>query len=341
MDKKRLAVAVSVATFGTHAVAVELYNNDGITFAVGGHVSVNLNGSEAGSTDVGSNSPRINIEGTQDLGNGFTVDAKGEWAINYLNNSENAFTTRLGYIGLTHEDLGRTVVGTQWAPYYDVAGVTDLPIAYANDFLYPDNFAKVGLSRADKMVSYRNDFSFGEAGALNFGLAWQGENQETNILGSTTLRYRDRTQASASYSVAGAMFGYGYNSGKVGLNANTRSLDFHVFSAKYGSYGNGLYVAGVYQMADNKYDALESDSYELLAAFGFANSLNLSINYETVEEKDKISKEKSTEREELALQAEYNFTPKFVGYTGYQFDLNSSNNRDTDDRWTIGARYYF
>ncbi len=98
---KILAAAIAATTFGTQAVAVELYNNDGTTFSIGGHVSVNLNGSEQGDTDVGTNSPRINFTATQDLGNGFTADARGEWALNYLDGGENSFKTRLGYLGLT------------------------------------------------------------------------------------------------------------------------------------------------------------------------------------------------------------------------------------------------
>mgnify|MGYP006235928385 FL=1 len=84
----------------------------------------------------------------------------------------------------------------------------------------------------------------------------------------------------------------------------------------------------------------ESTAYELLAAYALANSLNLSINYEVVEGEATKGAATQTDREELALQAEYNFTNNVVGYTGYQFDLNDSNNRKTDDMWTIGARYY-
>ncbi|GAM55932.1 outer membrane protein N, non-specific porin [Vibrio ishigakensis] len=39
MNKKIIALAVAAAAFGTQASAVELYNNDGTTFAVGGHVT--------------------------------------------------------------------------------------------------------------------------------------------------------------------------------------------------------------------------------------------------------------------------------------------------------------
>ncbi|MDN2482574.1 porin [Vibrio agarivorans] len=353
MNKNILAIAIAAATFGTQAVAVELYNNDGTTFSVGGHVSVNLNGSDEGNTDVGTNSPRINMTATQDMGNGFTVDARGEWALNYLTNGGNSFSTRLGYIGLTHEDMGRAVVGTQWAPYYDVAGVTDMPIAFANDFLYSDatielaedDFAKTGQTRADQMISYRNGFEFGEAGALDFGLAWQGKHEAKDANENVTTTYNDRVQVSLAYSIMGAQLGYAYNTGDVdNMVDNKRSLDYHVVSAKYGSYGNGLYLAGVYQMTEDK-NVRDVDSYEVIAAYALPNSLNFSINYENVEDKLKSDNSKDTTREEVALQVEYNFTSNVVGYTGYQFDLNDSTDREgakrkEDNAWTIGARFY-
>ncbi len=86
-------------------------------------------------------------------------------------------------------------------------------------------------------------------------------------------------------------------------------------------------------------------SYDFIALLFLApNSLNLSINYEMVEGKDVKGAKTETAREEMALQAEYNFTPKFVGYAGYQFDLNDANSRQpeykADDKWALGARYY-
>ncbi|MGR5260254.1 porin [Vibrio astriarenae] len=349
MNKNILAIAIAAATFGTQAVAVELYNNDGTTFSMGGHVSVNVNGSEreeksvvyntSGNTEVGTNSPRINFTATQDLGNGYTVDARGEWSLNYLTNGGNAFNTRLGYVGLTHDEMGRAVVGTQWAPFYDVAGATDMPIAFANDFLYRgingDDFAKTGQTRADNMVSYRNGFEFGEAGALDFGLAWQGTAEGE-------YDYDDRVQLALSYAVAGAKLGYAYSTGDVDTIGTKKSLDIHAVSASYGTYGNGLYLAGVYQIFEEK-DVQDVDAYELLAAYALPNSLNFSINYETVENKYN-GDTKETEREELALQVEYNFASNIVGYTGYQFDLNDDKSGQysskTNDQWTIGARFY-
>ncbi|CAH1532021.1 porin [Vibrio sp. B172a] len=340
MNKKFLAAAIAAATFGTQAVAVELYNNDGTTFSIGGHVSVNLNGSEQGDTDVGTNSPRINFTATQDLGNGFTADARGEWALNYLDGGEETFTTRLGYLGLTHDVYGRAVGGTQWAPYYDVAGVADMPIAFANDFIYDDHGA-LGTGRADKMLSYRNAIELGEAGAINFGLGWQGAKEDG-------AEYDDRMQVALSYAIMGAKIGYTYNGGDI-QQANfvgKQSAESHLVSAAYGSYGQGLYVAAVYgsnenmNFGTNGARLVESDAYEALLAYALPSSLNLSINYEMVEGKEFNRSKTETAREEMAVQAEYNFTSKFVGYAGYQFDLNDANDRKTDDKWALGARYY-
>ena len=356
---KKTILAVAIASVSASSFAVELYNNDGTTFSIGGHVSVNVNDSEKGDADVGTNSPRINFNATQELGNGFTADAKGEWALNYLNGGENSFTTRLGYVGLSHDSYGRAVVGTQWAPYYDVAGVADMPIAFANDFIY-DNHGALGTGRADKMVSYRNGFDFDQAGELSFGLGWQGSNDATEIVEkvengntvkeTTGYKYDDRIQGSVAYAIADFKLGYTYNTGDFskGTSNTKEKAKSHLVSAKYGTYGKGVYVAGVY--ASNEYmnndDSAtpklleESTAYEGLVSYAFENSLNLIMNYEKVEGKETKTSEKDVTREQLAVQAEYNFTPKFITYTAYQFDLNDKNKRETDNKWLIGARYY-
>ncbi len=127
MKMKTLAVAVAALACGSQAFAAEVYNSDGTSLSIGGHVSVGVGEYFEDEVKVHQVSPRINVAGKKDIGNGVTVDAKGEWALNYLNGGDQSFKTRLGYIGATHEQLGRLVVGTQWAPYYDVGGVADLP----------------------------------------------------------------------------------------------------------------------------------------------------------------------------------------------------------------------
>ncbi|MCC4783571.1 porin [Vibrio splendidus] len=341
MNKKLLALAISGAVFGTQAVAVELYNEDGTTFSVGGHVSVGVGDYDTDNDDIGveSVSPRINIGATHELGNGFTADAKGEWTLNMLDGGDESFTTRLGYLGLTHEDFGRGVVGTQWAPYYSVAGVADMPIAFANEFIYDDQ-GNLGTGRADEMVSYGNAIDFGNAGSLALGVAWQG--RKTDGLND----YGNRGQIALNYAIADFTVNYAYNTGDVDYVgvAGSKTADSNVLSATYGSYGaEGLYLAGVYAMnnymnSGNGQVLEESVAVELLASYALSNSLNLSVNYEAVEDDKKSETVYST----TALQAEYNFTSQFVGFAGYQFDLQGSGvyKSSAEDKWLLGARYY-
>ncbi|MDO6707595.1 porin [Photobacterium sp. 1_MG-2023] len=335
MNKKHLAIAVAAAFYGSQAVAVELYNEGDTTFSVGGHVSVGLGGSEEGETEVQQVSPRINVNATQDIGNGYTADAKGEWALNYLEGGEETFTTRLGYIGVTHNTYGRTVVGTQWSPYYDGAGIADLPIAFANDFLYDDQ-GPLGTARAERMISYFNALNLNEAGELIFGLGWQGTTTGETWNGVDT-EYDDRFQLLLHYDIMGFGLNYAFSSGDFQAGALDETAQSNMFSANYGDYGDGLYVALVYAMNEYMNQGLEeSVAIEALLAYALPNSLNLSVNYESVED----DKNNNTIFSQSALQAEYNFTSSFVGFAGYQFDLGNDINVPEDDKWIFGMRYY-
>ncbi|GAB2643370.1 porin [Vibrio panuliri] len=348
---KMTTLAMAVATTflaSTSAFAAQVYSGDGTTLSVGGYVDVGVGERGAIYSDpnfeVHQISPRLNVEGKKEIGNGVTVDAKGEWAINYLDGGNTSFTTRLGYMGVSHDQAGRLVVGTQWAPYYDVAGVADKPIAFANDFLYGTNFNQLGSARAEKMVSYRNTLRVSEDVAFNIGLGWQGETSDEKITPSSgnglvtytrsSADYDDRAQIAISTEFAGFGLGYVYNGGDVD-NEKARS---HVFAGKYGTYGNGLYIALVYGDNENFYNGLEeSKQYEAVGAFGLDNGLNIILNYEAVED-DKNDK---TQFSQSAIQLEYTVASGLVAFAGYQFDLGNDINKNEDDQYSVGARYFF
>lgn len=335
MKKTLLAISIPAVLLSSGVNAIELYNDEVNSFAIGGHVSAGIKGSELGDTEVYSESPRINFEAKRDLGNGIVVDAKAEWGINFLEGGDETFTTRLGYIGVTHDTYGRVVVGTQWAPYYDVAGVTDLPIAFANDFLYTADANDIGNARADKMVSYRNGFDFGDAGAINLGLGWQGAHDET-----PAIRYEDRMQASLSYSLLGAALGYAYNTGDTTISGRDETSSTQAVSLKYGRYGSGLYAGAVF--AQNEYVAGfdKTNNYEVLAAYALENGLNMSINYETSIDESAGTTNGETLYSHSAVQVEYNFLTSVVGYVGYQIDLGNDVAEAEDNIWKLGVRFY-
>lgn len=74
----------------------------------------------------------------------------------------------------------------------------------------------------------------------------------------------------------------------------------------------------------------------LLFTYAFTNSINVSVNYEAVVD------EKYSEilYSQSALQVEYNFSSKVVGYVGYQVDLGNDINVAENNVWMIGGRIY-
>ncbi|GEA50677.1 outer membrane protein N [Vibrio inusitatus NBRC 102082] len=333
MKKTVLASVIAGMAFSGQALAVELYNSGGSTFSVGGHISMGIGNDDDDELEVQSISPRININATQDLGHGWSADVKGEWSVNTLEGGDNSFSTRLGYIGVTHETWGRGVGGTQWSPYYDVGGIADMPIAFANDFLYVNGY-ELGTGRAERMISYRKTFNFGDNLDFNLGAGWQGDNSE----GGTD--YGNRGQLGLSVDLGGIFVGYAFTTGSVS-GSNDDAMG-NLVSAKYGTYGDGLFIAAVYEMGDSFRNAVgqagayDSYSIEAIAAFALANSLNFSLNYESHENDD----DSKTVFSQMALQVEYNFTGKFMGYAGYQIDLGDDYADDGDDKYALGVRYY-
>lgn len=324
MKKTLLAVAIPALLVANAATATELYADGANTLSLGGHLSAGLAGSEEGSTGVHYNSPRINFVATRDMGYGITADAKVEWAIN-MEGGQNTLTTRLGYLGLTHDVYGRAVVGTQWAPTVDVAGVTDMPLSFGNDFLYKDH-GNLGTGRANDMVSYRKGFTFENDMALNLGFGVQGGQGE----------YHSRYQAAAAFVFAEYQVGMTYNTGDINYVKGETATVANI-AAKYGSYGEGLYLAAVYSENEFTKDfagviAEESTDMEFLASYGFANSAVVSANYELNTNDDTNVDTIET----TALTVEYNFTPSVVGYAGYQIDLSDAE----DNSWNFGGRIY-
>ncbi|WP_114786141.1 porin [Vibrio tetraodonis] len=340
MKIKLLAALVAATACGSNAFAAEVYNSEGTTLSIGGYVDVGVGEydkskdvsqtrKQSQDVDVNAVSPRINIAGSQDVGNGVIVDMKGEWALKYLDGGDTSFTTRLGYIGVTHEEMGRMVVGTQWSPYYDVGSVADYPIAFANDFLY-ENQNIMGGARAERMVSYRNSYAFSDDGMVNLGLGWQGDESEEGA--------DSRVQAALSLKMMGFGLGYAYSGGEYEVSSVKQDAISHIFSLHYGSYGSGLFVAGVYAMNEYFFDDLEeSVQLEGLLAYGMDNGLNVSVNYEAVDD-DKNNK---TQFSTSAIQLEYTVTPNLITFAGYEIDLGDDDaTTEDDDKWLIGARYF-
>ncbi|HBF47266.1 MAG TPA: porin, partial [Shewanella frigidimarina] len=245
------------------------------------------------------------------------------------------------------------VAGTQWSPYYSVTGLADKTVEFANNFLYSDHY-NLGSARAEKMLSYSNKLDLAAAGNIKFGLGWQGKHIESSttieeiseidpalMKVTTTAEYDTRMQAALTYEVMDFSVGYAYNTGDVNYSSvgSQQEAVSHAVSAKYGAYGKGLYVAAVYAENEYMYKAMaETVQMNALVAYALPNSVNLSINYEAVED----DQNSDTVYSQTALTVEYKPFNNVITYAGYQVDLGGDGVYDTEknNEWKLGARLY-
>ncbi|WP_157509241.1 porin [Ferrimonas futtsuensis] len=341
MKKSLLAVAVP-ALLAAQAQAVELYNDGVNSVTMGGHLTVQLD-DKSGDTKINDNMPRINFSFDRDMGNGFKVDSRMESQFNMVNGGE-SFKTRLGYIGISHDDYGRISVGKQWSVYYDVAVVTDYAYAFWADHLgvysYGVDGGETGMGRADQALQYHNTFSLGGAGDLTLGLQWQGAENGLD----------DRMGGSLVYKVGQVSLGAGYYGGDVDGSFTTpngvvledgESVDGTIVSASYGTWSKGLYAAVAYMQGDNQEDYRftgESEGLESVLSYGFDNDTTVYTMHRFIKSKDDVE----------ALGRKYNESDILVGaakmlssnvetYGEYRFGTGD----DLDDNaFAIGLRIY-
>ncbi|USD36434.1 MULTISPECIES: porin [Ferrimonas] len=342
MKKSLLAVAVP-ALLAAQAQAVELYNDGVNSVSMGGYLAIQLDDA-SGDAEINDNSPRINFGFVNQLGNGYVLDAKLETSINLVEGGE-SFKSRLGYIGIGHDDYGRVSVGKQWSVYYDVALVTDYPYGFAADHLGIYSFGKdggeSGLGRADKALQYHNTLSLGNAGDLTLGLQWQGADNGLD----------DRMGGSLVYTIGEIRLGAAYYGGDVDGSfdasssvqlADGESLEATIVSASYGTWGKGLYGAVAYMQGDNveagyRFEG-ESEGFESMVSYGFENSTNLYGQYRFVKSDEVIAElGRKFDESQLITGVGYNLSSNATVYGEYKFGLGDDND---DNAFAIGIRYY-
>ncbi|WP_298439342.1 porin [uncultured Ferrimonas sp.] len=326
MKKTLLAAAIPALMMATSASAVELYNDGANSVSLGGHATVELRDVKNGDTKVTDNSGRINFAFNRAINDDLSVEAKMEWSMDFVEQEGDLFGERLGYIGLKSEKYGLVRAGQQWGVFIDVAGVADMPIQFGNDYLYTDHTA-LGIARAERAITYRKGVDLGNAGKLNIGLQWQGDNEEAAGM------YDARTAFAISYELMGATVGYAQSTGEV----DGVDHDVDAISLKYGSWGKGLYVAGNYSTSENVFGGYaDAVAYDAVVSYAYSNGLNLSVNYETVE--DDNSSE--VDLETAAFIAAYPVAKNLTVYGGYEADLEDKYSEDNSTA-VIGARVYF
>lgn len=343
MKKSLLAVAIP-AILATQAQAVELYNDGKSTLTLGGHITVMVD-DKSGDAELNDGTSRINLAFDTQLGNGFTGYGKVEQAVNLVESGD-GFKSRLGYVGVKHDDYGSLTMGKQWGVFYDAEVVTDYPFAFYADhggiYSFGADGGESGMGRADKAVVYRNGFDLGNAGALEYGLQWQGTNGA----------FDDRFGGSLAYLIGDFRFTTAYYGGDVNEEvygiAKGESVDGTAFSVAYGTWGKGFYAAATYSLVDNTEAGYrfvgEGEGFESTVAYGTENGHIFHAGYRFMDSKDEIQElGRKYSEEDFIFGVAKSLTNRMQTFVEYRISMGDDTGSAigvSDNAFAIGLRYY-
>ena len=179
----------------------------------------------ADDVSVKNNSSRFGIMAEQTVFGDIKVVGQGEWKMNlgqgdttynigenpntgfgsFSSTTNQALTTRLGFIGLKFGKYGLLTLGKQWGVYYDVSGWTDLYIVFgthgSSTFNAGTDGGQTGEGRANEALAYRVAL-----GALRLGLQAQFEGAKPGAVdtlsGSAIYQLMPGLRAGIAYSHA-------------------------------------------------------------------------------------------------------------------------------------------
>lgn len=342
-SKKLLALAVLGATslVCVTANAVVVYNdNNGNKFEVGGRVHANLNSVKASEDDEVSikGRARLRVKGDSKISDGIYATAFGEWQVSAETSDGDKFTTRYAYLGFKTDDYGTLLVGQQRSAMYQVIGRTDLFIDWGMKGSTFVDLASGGRQEGQVYYKYSKNGFTGSASYQSAGLD-RVDNGFAVALGYTF----DNT--ALPFAIDLAVDHYEIAEGKTDKTkyaGNDEDRSSYAAALSAGTVGDGLYLAGIYQLTD--YDKAESKhGYELLAGYGMDNGLDFLVSYQN------LSQDDDTLVSSVTAEVSYSFNDYLktyveaeVGVGDIDIDANGNKADDrSDDKISLGLMYNF
>ncbi|WOG25773.1 porin [Endozoicomonas sp. 8E] len=344
MHKKILAAAVATAVAGP-AMAVNVFDDGTSSLSIGGRVGVVAKNYD-GENTLNNDSARINFKFAHKFDSGWTGQGVAEWGFRAQDEYENGekkdtFFNRLGYVGLSHEEMGAFAAGKNWSVTYDVSGWTDSYAIGGGSALgiYEgrEDGDIDGSARADDVIQYRNSF-----GGLNIGLQYQMEDH------SVTNAQRDSGYGiSASYDLAmGLSLGAAYSETKYVDQDKSKSA-----TAGLKFENERLYLAAMYGELTNKTklaDKLNAKSkgielYGRLAMNNVLQGFSLEAGYNELKDDSSAAVDQTEATlKETMIGAIYETGPmQFAVEYAIDDSKNDAGKKNGDNTLSLQARYFF
>lgn len=280
MKHKALAFLVPAVLLSTSINAAEIYNKDGnkldLHFKIDGLHYL----SDDKSVDGDQSYVRTGFSGETQINDLLTGYGQWEYQVN-LNRTEgddnNSFT-RFGFVGLKFSDYGSLDYGRNSGIMYDIMSWTDMQPEFDGSTVGADEFM---FQRAGGVLSYHNRDFFGLVDGLNFGLQYQGKNDDQtedqagrDVLGQNgdgfgmSLSY----DIGAGFSIGGAYFESDRTNDQ---NGHGQYADIMGRGDKAEAYTGGIkyQYQGFYAAANytQSYNAIRFGTSHSATLYGYAN----------------------------------------------------------------------
>lgn len=360
MKKSTLALAVAAALtgfgsvahadttlYGSARVSVDYVDNDSTyTTDRRGNLTRIVPGFDT--WDVVNNASRLGVKGEEDLGGGLSAIYQYEFGVDPTEGG--SFTNgRPAWVGLKGASWGSVTLGTQWTPYYNVAGVGDIFNSSAHTFTKGTYLGNDFGIREDNSILYTSPnwsgFGFqamlvvnGDASAADPGTPSELVTcVSTNKLPCNVSDTVDMYQLNATYKNGPFFVGAGY-----------MALD----GPGFGAFFNDPRFGGT--DGDVKYTAPTWDGDQFVLAFGYnAGPFAVSLAYENGD----VNKLYLGDSDNIYLTGSYTFGNNIIrglyGHispdkgrvptfrNGRQLDSSFDVIQDDVDNWGLGYQYNF
>jgi len=226
--------------------------------------------------DVVNNLSRLGVQGSEDLGDGLSAIYQFEFGVD-ISEGGNFNSNRPKWVGLKG-GFGTVSMGTQWTPYYNVTGVTDIfnsaKTFDVDAYLYPD-----AASREANSVYYATpDFSGFSGEAM---IVMNALNTASNGIDNwnAALKYKNGPLvAGLTYA---AFEGFTLDSGEVLDNT-------HLFGLGLGYQIGDFSLGFTYENGDASLVYGDAQNYYVSGAYTFGNNV-IQAAYGYVDPKDEDS----------------------------------------------------
>jgi len=258
MKKSAIALAVAGALVASAAqAATTLYGRLALAVAYVDPDQINTISDNDGSWDVINSGSRWGLRGSQDLGNGLSAIYHMETAIQSDTfNGAGGQNGRLAWVGLKG-GFGAVKLGSQWSPYYNVAGRTDIFNEAGWFTLYSGPFRindTVLYETPDSLGNFKGEISLTMDGANGEDAidSWQaGFNYDGGNWGAG-LGYRDnQITDNSSFVIAGSVDFAGASIAAMYESFDSSDNNIPIVGGNIFKDANIFYLTGQYKIGNN------------------------------------------------------------------------------------------